>query len=454
MMKSPARFLFFLGALSCAGPTATGPVYSEQALVEAEAVAVVTPATRTTGSPSTVPIVFELTSPESLASWMERGWVQSHRTDHSTRGPDNRWSAFHAVEVDESPDAADWTPSQFIDGTLRVKDGFWSHRQSGPESWSQVSNAQGWAVEVKARLAPDVDGDQRGAAGIITINDGTHPHVLSFRSGFAMLAGRRVELGIDVHEAHTYRVEGRGDWLRLLIDGQMRMEIWRARSEIVHPNATLGFGASCAVPILDVFWIGYDLSPDLADVECRSCGDQLAELRRTIAPTSSPSRGPQVPASNDSCMAYHAVSILLGKTLTSTLRGRGTDATTFAEPILGLLPVQSASELRPVVRLLQRWRRETNERDRVQQRRAREMDRRRIEARRRRRKPGGLVPLVPMRQQMCPARLPNHTLELIEACESLVSGNVGATWEHLRAASFDSETYRELEGRAASCVLE
>lgn len=116
MMKSPARFLVLMGSLSCAVPNATGgPVQPEQALTEGEEEVVteavapqaVSTETRNPSSPSTVPIVFELTSPESLAAWMERGWVRSHRADRSVLDGNNRSSAFHAIEVEESSDAAD-----------------------------------------------------------------------------------------------------------------------------------------------------------------------------------------------------------------------------------------------------------------------------------------------------------------------------------------------------------
>ena len=184
--------------------------------------------------------------------------------------------------------------STFSGGVLRTEtSGFeeWALRRdnqgAGSRWWQEVDAERGWVVEARLRVLEE--GPTCSSVGI-WIHDGTHLLKLGVAPGRAGIVYPFSDLR-DVGPTdrfRTYRVEGLGQSLRVLVDGQTILE--RDGSELGGGGGTetLMFGdlGGCGRSVVEWEYFAYDTRPTFPTPPCVGCREQehleLARFRREL----------------------------------------------------------------------------------------------------------------------------------------------------------------------------
>ncbi len=179
--------------------------------------------------------------------------------------------------------------SSAFDGALHVETGSFEEwaldleHAAGSRWWREVDAGRGWAVEARLRV---LRSGQCPSVGF-WIHDRTHlvkVGIDSTRAGFTYPVSRMREIG-PTAAWRTYRVEGRGGWVRLRVDGAVVAELREPELGGGGGSQTLMFGdlGGCDGSISDWQYFTYDTRPDL---ECTSCEPRehflLADLRTQL----------------------------------------------------------------------------------------------------------------------------------------------------------------------------
>ena len=191
----------------------------------------------------------------------------------------------------------------------------WMQREDrGPSDWWRtIDNERGWAVETRLRvLRTSATCSSLG----FWIHDGARLVRVFVRDGSVGVEHANEWVPLDTRAWHDYRIEGRIDWIRLIVDGQT---VFEERSERMNSGPwggtkTLMFGdmGGCQGSDAEWDWFAYDTAPRVPDVPCSYCGPtesfRLAQLRERLG-----AQSPQVPDTrhtNEVCLAYAALDYL------------------------------------------------------------------------------------------------------------------------------------------------
>ncbi|MCC6873917.1 MAG: hypothetical protein IT378_06345 [Sandaracinaceae bacterium] len=155
--------------------------------------------------------------------------------------------------------------------------------------WNKVDPELGWAVEVRLRVLDPRDQCPIPSVGL-WIHDGRRLLKIAIgndRVGFSYPVPRMVPIA-STSDVHTYRVEARGDWARLRVDGQIVIELEGPEVESGGGSQVLMFGdlGGCRGSITEWHELVYDTAPVLDPPPCPSCrpteARMLARLREAL----------------------------------------------------------------------------------------------------------------------------------------------------------------------------
>lgn len=140
----------------------------------------------------------------------------------------------------------------------------WMQRTDKNQSlwWDTIDPDIGFRIQTRMRVR------QAECGGVgLWIHDGARMFKVYFCEG-------EVGVGYPVHEAaavdtsvfHTYTIEGRADWIRIAVDGEVVVELQGADASMGAGTATLTFGnLGGAEGVGEWDWLSYDTRPQLVD---------------------------------------------------------------------------------------------------------------------------------------------------------------------------------------------
>lgn len=175
-----------------------------------------------------------------------------------------RWEMNSAEELAE--DWWNWGNAQtsFEDGIARIGGPSyeeWMQRTDHNQSvwWDSIDPNIGFRIETRMRV---VEADQCGGVGL-WIHDRArllHVYFCEGQVGIGYPFSSYAE--VDTQRFHTYTIEGQGDWVRILVDGQVLLEESGPHTMTGAGTATLMFGnLGGAAGIGEWDWFDYNTRP-------------------------------------------------------------------------------------------------------------------------------------------------------------------------------------------------
>jgi hypothetical protein len=140
----------------------------------------------------------------------------------------------------------------------------WMQRTDKNQSlwWETIHNESGFRIQTRMRVV------QAGCGGVgLWIHDGARMLKVFFCDGKVGIGYPfAAYVDVDTSRFRTYTVEGRADWIRIAVDGEIVLERQGPETTTGAGTATLTFGnlgGTSGVGQWD--WLSYDTRPELVD---------------------------------------------------------------------------------------------------------------------------------------------------------------------------------------------
>lgn len=177
-----------------------------------------------------------------------------------------RWEMDSAEELSQSWWHWSGASTTFEDGVATIGGSSyeeWMQRTDKNQSlwWETIDPARGFRIETRMRVL------QADCGGVgLWIHDGARMFKVHMCDGQVGIGYPfRDYVAVDTSRFRTYTIEGRSDWIRIAVDGEVVLE--RQGSETITGSGThaLTFGNLGAAGVGQWDWLSYDTRPELVD---------------------------------------------------------------------------------------------------------------------------------------------------------------------------------------------